>query len=120
VVTLATNFEKNIDEAFLRRLHVRIEFAIPDEAERKAIWEHNLPPGAPLGADVDLSFLARRFELSGGSIRNAALQAAFLGAAGDGIIDMACLVGGVAREYQKLGRLLKDADFEPYEHALIR
>jgi hypothetical protein len=48
------------------------------------------------------------------------LQAAFLGAAGDGIIDMACLVGGVAREYQKLGRLLKARDFEPYEHVLVR
>jgi AAA+ superfamily predicted ATPase len=120
VVTLATNFEKNIDEAFLRRLHIRIEFTIPDEAERKAIWEHNIPAGAPLAADVDLAFLAARFELSGGSIRNASLQAAFLGAARDGIIDMACLVGGVAREYQKLGRLLKDADFEPYEHVLIR
>ena len=120
IVTLATNFEKNIDEAFLRRLHMRIEFTIPDETERKAIWEHNLPAGAPLAADVDLAFLARRFELSGGSIRNAALQAAFLGAAGDGIIDMACLIGGVAREYQKLGRLLKESDFDPYDPAVAR
>ena len=120
LVTLATNFEKNIDDAFLRRLHVRIEFTIPDELERKAIWEHNLPAGAPLAADVDLSFLAGRFELSGGSIRNAALQAAFLGAAGDGVIDMACLVGAVAREYQKLGRLLKSVDFEPYDHMFTR
>jgi ATP-dependent 26S proteasome regulatory subunit len=120
LVTLATNFEKNIDDAFLRRLHVRIEFTIPDELERKAIWEHNLPAGAPLAADVDLSFLAGRFELSGGSIRNAALQAAFLGAAGDGVIDMTCLVGAVAREYQKLGRLLKVGDFEPYDHVVVR
>jgi hypothetical protein len=120
VVTLATNFEKNIDEAFLRRLHIRIEFTIPDEAERKSIWEHNIPAGAPLAADVDLSFLASRFELSGGSIRNASLQAAFLGASGDGIIDMGCLIGGVVREYQKLGRLLKERDFEPYDYALVR
>ena len=99
---------------------MRIEFAIPDETERKAIWEHNLPAGAPVAADVDLAFLARRFELSGGSIRNAALHAAFLAASGDGIIDMACLVGGVAREYMKLGRLIRPGDFEPYEHALMR
>ena len=57
----------------------------PDEAERKAIWEHNLPARAPVAADVDVAFLARQFELSGGSIRNAALQAAFLAAAGDGV-----------------------------------
>ena len=31
-----------------------------------------------------------------------------------------CLVGGVAREYQKLGRLLKSADFDPYDHVFTR
>jgi ATPase family associated with various cellular activities (AAA) len=120
LVTLATNYERNIDDAFLRRIHVRVEFTLPDEAERKAIWEHNLPGRAPVGADADITFLARRFELSGGSIRNAALQAAFLAAAGDGVIDMACLVRGVVREYQKLGRLLRASDFEPYDDLLPR
>ena len=33
---------------------------------------------------------------------------------GDGSIDMDCLVRGVGREYQKLGRLLKPEDFGPY------
>ena len=80
LVTLATNFERNIDDAFLRRIHVRVEFSAPDEAERKAIWEHNLPAQAPVASDVDVAFLARQFDLTGGSIRNAALQAAFLAA----------------------------------------
>ncbi len=120
LVTLATNYERNIDDAFLRRIHVRVEFTLPDEAERKAIWEHNMPGRAPVGADADITFLARRFELSGGSIRNAALQAAFLAAAGDGVIDMACLVRGVVREYQKVGRLLRASDFEPYDDLLPR
>ncbi|MET0577281.1 MAG: ATP-binding protein [Ilumatobacteraceae bacterium] len=118
LVTLATNFERNIDEAFLRRIHVRVEFSSPDEAERKAIWEHNLPARAPIGSDVDLAFIARQFELTGGSIRNATLQAAFIAAAGSGVIDMDCLVLGVAREYQKLGRLLKVEDFAPYAHVI--
>ena len=43
LVVMATNFEKNIDEAFLRRIHARVEFAMPGPAERRAIWEHNLP-----------------------------------------------------------------------------
>ena len=67
---------------------MRVEFAPPDEAERKAIWEHNLPASAPVGADVDVAFLAAQFELTGGAIRNAALQAAFIAAAGGGVVDM--------------------------------
>ena len=67
-----------------------------------------------------MAFLARQFELSGGSIRNAALQAAFLAAAGDGSIDMDCLVRGVGREYQKLGRLLKPDDFGHYAYLVAR
>jgi hypothetical protein len=114
IVVLATNFERNIDEAFVRRIHVRVEFALPDEAERKAIWDHNIPPGAPIAADVDSSFLARQFELSGGSIRNAAVQAAFLAAANGASIDMDCLIRGVGRELQKLGRLIRAEDFGDY------
>ena len=38
LVVLATNFEKNVDEAFLRRIHVRVEFALPGVEERKVIW----------------------------------------------------------------------------------
>ena len=120
LVTLATNFERNIDDAFLRRIHVRVEFSAPDEAERKAIWEHNLPAQAPVASDVDVAFLARQFDLTGGSIRNAALQAAFLAASTSGTIDMDCLVRGVGREYQKLGRLLKAEDFGPYTDAIAR
>ena len=39
LVVLATNFERNIDDAFLRRIHTRIEFPLPSEPERKAIWD---------------------------------------------------------------------------------
>jgi hypothetical protein len=120
LVTLATNFERNIDDAFLRRIHVRVEFAAPDEAERTAIWEHNLPARAPIGADVDIAFLAGQFDLTGGAIRNAALQAAFIAAAGGGVVDMDALVRGIGREYQKLGRLLKPDDFGPYASIVLR
>ncbi len=118
VVVLATNFEKNIDEAFLRRIQVRIEFSLPEEPERRAIWQHNLPAAAPLADDVDLDFLARQFPLTGGAIRNAALQGAFIAAAEGTPITMASLVRGVGREYQKLGRLRKAGDFGPY-HAVV-
>ena len=113
IVILASNYEKNLDDAFLRRIHERIEFAVPGAPEREAIWRRNLPPAAPV-KDVDVAWLAQRFEMSGGQIRNAAVHAAFL-AAGDGSpITMECAVRGVARELRKGGRLLKSAEFGSY------
>jgi hypothetical protein len=113
VVVMATNLSKNIDIAFLRRLHAMVEFPIPEEAERRRLWERNLMPGAPV-KDVDLEFLARQFTLTGGSIRNAALTAAFLAAEAGTPITMATLVLGLRREFQKLGRLVPASDFGPY------
>ena len=118
LVVMATNFEKNVDEAFLRRIHVRIEFAMPGAAERRSIWEHNLPATAPV-EDVDVGWLAAQFELSGGGIRNAAVHAAFLAAAAGSPITMACAIRGVAREYRKLGRLLKPADFGEFHQLVV-
>ena len=117
IVVLATNFEKNIDDAFVRRIHARIEFSVPGVDERTSIWRQNLPANAPLG-DIDINWLARQFELSGGSIRNASVQAAFAAAAANTEITMRCAVIGVAREYQKMGRILKEKDFGEYFRSL--
>src|SRR6185312_5328503 len=75
-VILSTNLQKNMDEAFLRRLQEMVEFPMPDEEQRAKIWEKHLPKSAPRG-DINFEFLARRFPLSGGNIRNALLSAAF-------------------------------------------
>ncbi len=117
MVILATNFEKNIDEAFVRRIHVRIEFAMPAVAERRLIWAQNLPSTAPV-VDVDVDWLATRFELSGGSIRNASVHAAFLAAAEGTPITMEHAVRGVAREWRKIGRLIKPNEFGEYHDRL--
>ena len=77
IAILATNMRSHIDEAFLRRIHITVEFPLPREAERLGLWDRSFPQAAPLGSDIDWTFLARRFELSGGAIRNAALGAAF-------------------------------------------
>jgi AAA+ superfamily predicted ATPase len=110
VVVLATNFERSIDEAFLRRIHSRIEFALPEENERRAIWHKQLPPHVLLD-DVDLTWLAQRFEFSGGQIRNACIQAAFAAAQEGGLIGMHDLVRGAAQELRKVGRLLRPETF---------
>jgi ATP-dependent 26S proteasome regulatory subunit len=113
MVVLATNFSKNLDDAFLRRIHVSIEFSVPAEPERKAIWQHAIPKSAPT-TDIDFDFLARQFDLAGGSIKGAALHAAFLAAEAGVPISMETLMLSLKREFQKLGRLRTAADFGIY------
>jgi hypothetical protein len=110
-VVLATNYRRNIDEAFLRRLDFAIDFPFPEAADRARIWRRLLPDGAPVGSDVDVESLAGRFELAGGSIRNCSVAAAFMAADDGGTIEMRHLVDAVAAEYRKMGRLTMDADF---------
>jgi SpoVK/Ycf46/Vps4 family AAA+-type ATPase len=95
-----------MDTAFARRIHVTVEFTLPDRAERRRIWERCLPPTAPLASDVDLDRLADFVDIPGGAITNAALAAAFLAASANAPITMSTLVLAVKRELQKLGRLI--------------
>jgi Winged helix domain, variant/ATPase family associated with various cellular activities (AAA) len=111
---LTTNLRGNIDEAFTRRLDCVLEFPMPEEAQRLSIWRLALPMEAPLESNVDLLFLARKFKLAGGHIRNIALTAGFLAAEDGGPIGMRHLARAVRREYQKLGKLVAEADFEQY------
>jgi hypothetical protein len=109
-VVLATNYRRNIDEAFLRRLDFAIDFPFPDAAHRARIWARLLPGAAPVAPDVDVEALAARFELAGGSIRNCSLSAAFMAADDGGTIAMRHLLGAAAAEYRKIGRLARGAD----------
>jgi len=118
-VILATNFRQNLDEAFLRRLDFVIDFPFPEPEDRERIWQLLLPEQAPLNEDIDVPFLAGQFKLSGGSIRNVSLAAAFLAAEDGGSISMRHLIRGVALEYGKLGRLTLESDFDRF-HELIR
>ena len=115
IVVLATNLSGNMDPAFLRRIHTAIEFPMPDEAARRRIWELVFPVGSPV-TDLDFEFLAERFKESGGAIRNAALTAAFMAADRSAAIDMNAVMHGLKREFQKLGRLRTEADFDRYYH----
>jgi hypothetical protein len=118
-VILATNFKRNIDDAFIRRLDFVVDFPFPEIEDRKQIWRLVLPAEAPLDSDLDLDFLATQFKLSGGAIRNCSLAAAFR-AADEGLpIGMSHLVRAVAQEYGKQGRLTLEADFVRF-HDLVR
>ena len=114
IAILATNLRANLDEAFTRRLDVVIDFPLPDETLRLALWDKCLGEALPRSSDVDLSFLAAAFELAGGHIRSAAVTAAYLAADAGRPVGMVDLVGAVAREYRKLGRLCLEREFGPY------
>ncbi|MBF6612708.1 MAG: ATP-binding protein [Chloroflexi bacterium] len=116
IVILATNLRKNMDDAFVRRLHGAIEFPMPEEPDRIEIWQRTFPVEAPLSPDADLAFLARQFKLSGGNIKNIILEAAFFAAEAGTSINMAHLVRATRREHQKIGKLIADSDFGPYAH----
>jgi SpoVK/Ycf46/Vps4 family AAA+-type ATPase len=106
IAILATNLRQNLDEAFLRRLQIVVEFPFPNEAQRRQIWEQLFPAETPRAADIDFDHLAQRFRLAGGNIKNIVLGSAFLAAANAGPIDMRHLLQGARGEYQKLGKLI--------------
>jgi ATP-dependent 26S proteasome regulatory subunit len=95
-------------------MHFAVEFPFPDEEYRQRIWHSVFPTAAPLASDIDVAFLARRLKLSGGNIKNIALNAAFLAADNSGTIGMEHVIMATKREFQKLGRLCVKSDFEQY------
>ncbi|MFT7581906.1 MAG: hypothetical protein ACI9MR_003587, partial [Myxococcota bacterium] len=76
VCILATNLPKTLDHALDRRILYRVAFQPPSPSMREAIWKVHLPEALPLADDVDVGYLARRFEFTGGYIKNAVLLAA--------------------------------------------
>jgi ATPase family associated with various cellular activities (AAA) len=108
---LATNLRANIDDAFTRRLDAVIDFPVPDEDSRLALWDRCLAPPLPRGDDLDLEFCARSFELSGGNIRSIAVTAAYLAATAGEPVGMREVIAGITQEYRKLGRLVLAREF---------
>ena len=113
VVLLATNLKKNIDEAFMRRMRYVVEFQLPGEAQREELWRACLPETVP-SSGVDVGYLARRFELAGGAIKNIALNAAFLAAEEDGPVTMRHILDSLRNENLKRGKTMLNQDFAEY------
>lgn len=118
VSVLATNYKHNIDPAFFRRMKYIVEFQFPDPDTREMLWRTTIPKGTPLDDDVDIRFLAERFEFVGGNIKNCILNAAFLAAAdGDGKkVGMKHYLMAIKYEFVKTGKVFTKADFEPYAY----
>jgi SpoVK/Ycf46/Vps4 family AAA+-type ATPase len=102
-VIISTNLAANVDQAFQRRIQGMVEFPQPDKDLRRRLWELHLPLDRCTG-EVAYDELAS-INISGGSIRNVSVAAAFL-ATTDGVpIDRGHLRTAIKREMRKLGRV---------------
>nr|MDT0659415.1 ATP-binding protein [Micromonospora sp. DSM 115978] len=105
---LTTNLKSALDPAFLRRLRFIVHFPMPDPAARERIWRRAFPPRTPTDG-LDLAKLAR-LNVTGGTIRNVALAAAFLAAEAGEPVRMAHLARAARSEYQKLEKPMSDVE----------
>jgi ATP-dependent 26S proteasome regulatory subunit len=120
VAILATNLRKNMDDAFVRRLHFTVEFPFPDQDDRHRIWQGIWPQDTPLDDTLDLELLAARYEIAGGNIKNIAVAAAFLAADDGEVVRMNHVIQATLREYQKTGKLLVEHDDFAAEDRIAR
>lgn len=105
---LTTNLKSSIDTAFLRRLRFVVQFPFPDQAQRLALWQRAFPAATPT-AGLDLEKLSR-LSMTGGSIRNIALNAAFLAADSNEAVRMQHILQAAHAEAGKRERPLSEAE----------
>ena len=68
ILIATTNLAENMDKAFERRFLYKIQFEKPDLNCRTQIWQAMIPPLN----DADASYLAGKYDFSGGEIENIA------------------------------------------------
>ena len=107
LVLLTTNLKHSIDKAFERRLSFKINFPFPEPEYRARIWQHLIPPAAPIADDIDFELMAAAFELSGGSIKNAMIRAAYRAAARSSKINMDDISAAAKQECAAAGKLYR-------------
>lgn len=105
VALLSTNLLSNFDDAFLRRLHYIIRFALPDAALRERLWKRSIPEERREG-ELPFALLAQA-ELSPARIcaaaRCAAVEAMARGKEG---VDAAGMIAALRLELEKSGKSL--------------
>jgi len=108
IAILTTNLKSAIDSAFLRRLRFVVDFPFPDASLRAQIWQRAFPASTPTAGlrTAQLSQLS----ITGGSIHNIALHAAFIAADETRAVTMSDVLAGARIEYDKLRRSLTPAE----------
>lgn len=105
---LTSNHKAALDSAFQRRLRFVVHFPFPDAVQREAIWRGAFPPAMPRG-QIDYAKLAR-LGVTGGSIRNIALHAAFRAAECAEQVSMQHLLQAARHEASKRESPLSDIE----------
>ena len=105
---MTTNLKSSIDTAFQRRIRFAVQFPFPDATQRAEIWRRVYPENTPT-YNLDAKKLAQ-LSVSGGNIRNIALNAAFLAADAGEPVQMKHLLRAARTEYAKLEKSLTEAE----------
>jgi SpoVK/Ycf46/Vps4 family AAA+-type ATPase len=105
---LTTNLKSSLDRSFQRRLRFTVNFPFPDAEQREGIWARAFPSATPTRG-ISPKRLAQ-LNVTGGNIRNIALNAAFLAADSDGPVDMHHVLRAAALEAEKIERPLSEAE----------
>jgi hypothetical protein len=108
LAVLATNMKSALDQAFLRRLRFILNFPFPGLPERRAIWAGVFPSATPTSG-LNYDWLAR-LNLTGGSIHNVAINAAFTAAQIGEAVTMEIVLDAARAEFRKLERPYNEAD----------
>jgi SpoVK/Ycf46/Vps4 family AAA+-type ATPase len=109
---LATNMKSQMDQAFMRRLRFLVDFPLPDPIQRLRIWQMVFPANA-LVDELDYAFLCQ-LGISGGNIKNIAINAAFLASSEKRPIGMGHILRATRQEYAKIGKLVLESEFGAY------
>lgn len=107
---LTTNLKGSLDQAFLRRIRFIVSFPFPDAKARAEIWQRIFPKRTPT-EELEMNKLGQ-LNVSGGNIRNIALNAAFLAADAGEPVMMKHVLQSAKSEYLKLERTLTDVEIK--------
>lgn len=105
---LTTNLKSALDTAFLRRIRFIVQFPFPDAEQRNEIWSRIYPGTIPTN-DLRYEKLSR-LNVTGGNIKNIAMNAAFLAAEANEPVSMTHMLSATRSEYIKLDKPLTDSE----------
>lgn len=108
LAVLTTNLKTSLDKAFLRRIRFIVQFPFPDGDQRKEIWKRVFPEKTPTDS-LDIYKLSK-LNITGGNIRNIAMNAAFIAADCNEPVQMEHIRRAAKSEYAKLEKPMSTSE----------
>lgn len=112
ITILATNLAMNLDDAFKRRIKFMVKFSFPTEEVRLKLWKSIIPAKVPCAEEIAFEFYAKKFELSGSSIKEILTSAAYFAAAESRSLTNQDVIEAIKMNYSKYGKTLSKDEFE--------